>query len=89
MALTLHGMLPTTELDDLDLVVTAVANHFRSHFGTINNRCTNLNLLTISDQQDAVKLDVAACFHFQLFQLQSFAFFYTVLFTTANNNCVH
>lgn len=68
-------MLPTTELDDLNLVVTTVADHFRSHFGAIYNRRTYLNLVAVGDQQNAIELNVATSFNFQLFQLQCFAFF--------------
>src|SRR5690606_12136898 len=82
-------MLTTTELDDIDLVVTTMANHFSGNLGTVNNRSTHFNVVAVHYQQNAVKLNRAAGFNFQLFQLQSFAFFNTVLFTTANNNCVH
>src|SRR5690554_393123 len=89
VALTLHGMLTTTELDDVDLVVTAVANHLGSNLGAIYHRSTDFNVVAAGNQQNTIKLYRTAGFNFQLFELQRFAFFNTVLFTTANNNCVH
>ena len=82
-------MLTTTELDDVHFVVTTVANHFCGHLGTFNNRSANFYVVAIGNQKNTIKLNGTAGFNFQLFQLQSFAFFYTVLLTTANNNCVH
>src|SRR5690554_4990373 len=82
-------MLATTELDDLNLVVTTVADDFSGYGSTVNNRRAYLDVIAITYQQNAVKLNGTAGFNFQLFQLECFAFLYTVLFATANNNCVH
>src|SRR5690606_28816159 len=89
VALTLHVMLTATELDDADLVVTALADHFGSHLGTVYDRRTDLDVVAIGDQQDAIESQGFASGDFQLLDLQEFTFGDFVLLATGNNYCVH
>src|SRR5690606_26612535 len=75
--------------DDFDFLVTTMGNHFRGHFCARNNRSTHFDIVTIGNQQDLVELDTGASFYFNLFQLEGFALFHTVLLATAYDHCVH
>src|SRR5690606_9864796 len=89
VALTLHVVLAATELDDADLVATTMSTDFSSHLGTFNNGCTDVDVITVTDQQYAIELNSGAGFGFQLLYSQVFAFVHLVLLTTSNNYCVH
>src|SRR5690606_6067037 len=89
VALTLHVVLTTTELDDTNLLATTMSADFCSHLGAINNRCTDSDVVTVTNQQYAIKFDSGTGFGFQLLYSQEFAFGDLVLLTTSNNYCVH
>ena len=55
--LTLHVVLTTAELDDADLVVTAVGNHFSGNLRTFDDRQADFHVFAIGNQQDAVEID--------------------------------
>jgi hypothetical protein len=82
-------VLTTTELNDTNLIVTTVIQHFGCDLGTGNDWRTDLDVVAINDHQNVVKRDDLAWLNSQKFNLQALAFYYTVLLTTALNNCVH
>src|SRR5690606_14798986 len=89
VALTLHVVLTTAELDDPDLVVTALGDHLGGHLGTFHDRRTDLHVITVADQQHAVDGEAFAGGDFQFFDFQEFAFGDLVLLTTGNDYSVH
>src|SRR5690606_24427215 len=89
VALTLHAVLTTAELDDADFVVTTLVNHFSGNLCTFNNWRADFHVFAIADQKNAVESDAVAGSFFQLLDFQVFAFGDLVLFTTSYNNCVH
>ena len=64
VALTLHVVLTTAELDDGHFVVAAPGNHFSGDFGTIDHRSADLHIVAVADQQNAVKGDSFASRNF-------------------------
>lgn len=82
-------VLATTELDDADLVVTTVADHFSLHLGTGNHRGTDLDVVAIDNHQDIVKAERLADFMLQQLDLQCLALGDTMLLATALDNRVH
>src|SRR5690606_18374346 len=89
VAHALHVVLAATELDDADLIATTVSADFSGHLGTFDNRRTNSDVITVTDQQYAIELNAGAGFGFQLLYSQVFAFGDLVLLATSNNYCVH
>ena len=89
MALTLHVVLTTAELDDADLVVTAVGNHFSGNLRTFDDRQADFHVFAIGNQQDAVEIDRFAGSDVEFLDLEEFAFGDFVLLATGNNHCVH
>src|SRR5690606_29872409 len=89
VALTLHVVLAATELDDGDLVVAALTDHFSSDLGAFDDRSADLDVVAVADQQHAVKIDGFAGGDFQLLDLQEFTFGDLVLFATGNDYSVH
>jgi hypothetical protein len=89
VALTLHVVLTTAELDDAHFVVTALRNDFGNHFGAVNDRSTDLDIITIGDQQNAVEGDGFTGSDFEFLDFQELAFGNFVLLATGNNYCVH
>jgi len=89
VALTLHVVLTTAELDDGHFVVAALGNHFSGDFGTIDHRSADLHIVAIADQQNAVKGDSFASRNFEFFNLEVFAFGNLVLLAAGYDNCVH
>jgi hypothetical protein len=51
MTLTLHVVLTTLELQDGHFLATAMLNNFSSYLGTINNRRTDLDVITGANEQ--------------------------------------
>lgn len=89
MSRLLHAVLTTAKLDDFHLVVTALCHHFRSHLATIDIGGTNFQVFAGLNQQHLIKGHCFAGRDFQLFQLEGFTLYHTVLFTTALDHCVH
>ena len=54
-------VLSTTHLDDCDFFSTTVAYYFRSDRTPIDKGCSNLNVFTLSNHHDFIKID---CFTF-------------------------
>src|SRR5690606_17933812 len=85
----LHRVLTTLELDDLHFVTTAMSNNFSCYFSAFNNRSADLDIFAFGYQIHFIELYGTTGRNFDFFQLQGFAFHYTVLFATAFKNCVH
>jgi hypothetical protein len=89
VALTLHVVLTTAELDDAHFVVTTLRNDFGNHFSAVYDRSADLNVVAIADQQNAIESHGFASGDFELLDLEEFAFGDFVLLATSNNYCVH
>jgi len=89
VALTLHVVLTTAELDDAHFVVTALRNDFGNHFGTVYDRGADFNVVAIADQQNAIESHGVASGELEFLDLEEFAFGDFVLLATSNNYCVH
>src|SRR5690606_6642846 len=89
VALTLHVVLTTAEFDDGDFVVTALSDHLGSDLGTFDDRSTDLHVVAVADQQNAVESDSFASSDFEFFNLQVFTFGNLVLLAAGYDNCVH
>ncbi|ELY20850.1 hypothetical protein HALTITAN_2352 [Vreelandella titanicae BH1] len=89
VALTLHVVLTTTELDDGDFIAAPVGNHFGRDFSTTDHRRTDVEVIAISDHQHFVKLNRFAGSDFDFLELEGLTFLNAVLLTTAFDNCVH
>src|ERR1700754_3438634 len=89
VAHTLHVVLTATELDDADFIVTTLGDHFSLDGCASNNRCADVHVVAIGDQQNAVKSHGFASGDFQFFDLQVFTFSDLVLLTAGNDYCVH
>src|SRR5690606_32660291 len=81
-------VLAAAELDDADLVRTAVADHLGGDAGALE-RIAELHALAVAQHQDVVELDLAAGFGFEQFDAQGLALHHAVLLTAGDNNCVH
>ncbi len=89
MAHALHVVLTTTELDDTNLIVTTLRNHFCHDSSASNNWSTDIDVVAIANQQNAVESDGFASSDFQFFNFQVFTWGDFVLLATGNNYCVH
>src|SRR5690606_7713051 len=89
MALLLAKVLAATKFDNANLVATTMTDDLSSHLATVNIGCANLDVITIGYHENFVEIDGFASGHFQLFKTKGFALNHAVLFTTANNNCIH
>jgi hypothetical protein len=82
-------VLAAIELNNLDFVVTAMCDDLGGDLAALDKRRANLDVLARTKHQHLVELNGIASRCVQLFQLQDFAFHDTVLFTTADYDCVH
>jgi len=89
VALTLHVVLTTTELDDGDLIVTTLRNDFSRYLGAFDDRGADGDVITVANQQHAVESQRFASGQLQFLDLEEFAFGDFVLLATSNNYCVH
>jgi hypothetical protein len=89
VTLTLHVMLATAELDDANLVVTALSDHFSDNLGTVNHRSTDLHVFAVADQKNAIESHGFDSSDFQLLDVEEFSLGDLVLLSTGNNYCVH
>jgi hypothetical protein len=89
VALTLHVVLTTAELDDGHFIVTTLGDHFSDHLGTIDHRSADFHVVTVANQQNAIESHGFASGDFQFLDLEEFTFGDFVLLATGNNYCVH
>ena len=69
--------------------MTTLGDHFSLDGCASNNRCADVHVVAIGDQQNAVKSHGFASSDFQFFDLQVFTFSDLVLLTAGNDYCVH
>ncbi|CDG99939.1 hypothetical protein XBFM1_1260088 [Xenorhabdus bovienii str. feltiae Moldova] len=89
VALLLTAVFTTTKLNDFNFLATAMSNNFSFNFNAFNYWSADLDIFTISDHQNLVKLNSFTGCDVQLFQANCLTFAYSVLFTTTLENCVH
>ena len=82
-------VLASTELDDLDLVSTALSRDFGGYAGLIQSRSTHFNLVAVSNHEDVVELDGRTFFTIQLFHAQGLTLGYLVLFSARGDDSIH
>lgn len=75
-------MFATAKFDHVDLVCTAMANHFSRYLATCNERRANLDVSAIANHQHFIEIDLVSCCSFQQLDIQDFAFYYPVLLAT-------
>src|SRR5690606_7434827 len=85
----LHVVLAATELDDADLLRTALGHHFCSDLAAFHVGSTNFDGLAFANHQHLVEADYFTCLCFQLLQLEGFTLHHTVLLATTFNYRVH
>jgi hypothetical protein len=82
-------VLTAIELHNLNLCVAPMAHHFRGDRAAVDDRLSDLNICAFAHHEYLVEFDRLACRDFKLLELEHFTFFYAVLLTTADNDCVH
>jgi len=89
VTLLLARVLAAAKLDNANLISTTVTNHLSGHLATLYIRGANLYTLTFANHENLIEVDALARGNIQLFEAQGFTLDYAVLFSTADNNCVH
>ncbi|CDK65287.1 Octaprenyl-diphosphate synthase [Morganella morganii IS15] len=89
VALLFPAVFTTTELNDFNFIAATVCNHFSFNFNTFNDWSADLDVFTICNHQNLVKLNSFTCCDVQLFQANDLTFADPVLFTTTLENRVH
>ncbi|SIP71829.1 hypothetical protein XIS1_1270046 [Xenorhabdus innexi] len=89
VALLLTAVFTTTKFNDFNFLATTVSNYFSFNFNAFDYWSADLDVFTISDHQNLVKLNSFTCCDVQLFQANCLTFAYSVLFTTTLENRVH
>ena len=82
-------VLAATELDDADLVVTAVGADRRGDLGAGDDRRADRDRLAITQHQHLVEIDRAARLGIQQLDAQRLALHHAVLLTAGDHDCVH
>jgi hypothetical protein len=88
VAHTLHVVLTTTELDDADFIVTTLGDHFSHNGSASNDWSTDIHVVTVGNQQNAIKSYGFASGDFQFFDLQVFTWGDFVLLAASNDYCI-
>ncbi|SYK73533.1 Uncharacterised protein [Klebsiella pneumoniae] len=74
MALLFPAVFTTTELNDFNFIAATVCNHFSFNFNTFNDWSADLDVFTICNHQNLVKLNSFTCCDVQLFQANDLTF---------------
>jgi hypothetical protein len=77
------------ELHDFNLIGSAVRLDGRGDLATIQEGCTNVDIVAVRDHQNLVELDRRPFLGFQFFDAAKIAFGDPVLFTTCADYSIH
>src|SRR5699024_6402894 len=85
----LHVVLAALELDDANLVATAVGEHLGGDLSAFDVRGPDAHIVAFANHQNLVDLDAGALLGVQLLDAQNVAFSGPVLFAAGGKYRVH
>ena len=89
MPLTLHVMLATPELHNVNLVAATVANHLGVDRTTLNHGRTYLAVIAINQHEHLVKSHFITSLGLEAFHANLVAFGHPLLLATCFKYCLH